>query len=101
MITCEKCGTEFVAHGRQAYPGGTDSPASHIAYAVIFGVAGVVCGIIGIFVFHTVMFALAIASIGGDLFSITAIPESLRICRQSGGGICPSCGCDNEVTWHS
>jgi hypothetical protein len=42
MIKCEKCGVEFVAHGVQRYPGDTDPPASHIAYAVILGLAGIV-----------------------------------------------------------
>ena len=101
MITCENCRTEFSAHGTQAYPGGTDPPASHIVYAVLFGAAGIVCLVVALFVFRTAMLALGIAAIVGALFSLSAIPEARRVCEQAGGGVCPSCGHRNEVKWNS
>jgi hypothetical protein len=101
MITCEKCRTEFSARGVQAYPGGTDPPGSHVVCALLFGVAGVVCLAVGLFVLRIVMFALAIGGIVGALFSISAISEAKRICEQAGGGVCPNCGHSNEVKWYS
>jgi hypothetical protein len=105
MITCEKCQTEFSAHGVQGYPGGTDPPGSHIVYAVFFAVAGIICGVVGIFLrillLRTTMFALAVALIAGALLSLSAIPEARRICERAGGGICPACGHKNEVKWYS
>jgi hypothetical protein len=101
MITCEKCKTEFSAHGVQGYPGGTDPPGSHVVYAVLCGVAGLACLTVGLFVFRTVMFALAIGAIVGALFSVSSIPEARGICEQAGGGVCPSCGHKNEVKWYS
>ena len=101
MITCEKCGSEFVAHGTQTYPGGTDAPGSHIVYAASLGIAGIACIIAGVFVLRTIMFALGIAGIVGALLSLLGIPEARRLCEQAGGGICPNCGHTNEVKWHS
>jgi len=101
MITCEKCRTEFSAHGTQAYPGGTDPPASHIVDAVFFGVAGVGCLVVALFVFRIAMLGLGIAAILGALFSLSAIAEARRVCEQAGGGVCPSCGHRNEVKWYS
>jgi hypothetical protein len=101
MITCERCQTEFTAHGVQGYPGGTDPPASHITYALVFGIAGVTCLTVALFAFRTVMLALGIAGIVGALFSLSAIPEAREICDRAGGGVCPSCGHRNEVKWYS
>jgi len=101
MITCEKCQKKFMADYQQGYPGHCDPPSSLIAYAVLFTVAAVVCGIVGIFIFRTVMFVLGCASIAGALLSLLNIPEARRVCEQSGGGVCPSCGHKNEVKWNS
>jgi hypothetical protein len=101
MVTCEQCGTEFTAHGVQSYPGGTDPPASHLAYAIILGLSGLLLGIAGLFVFRLFMFGLAIACVAGALSSLAAIPGARRICERAEGGICPSCGHKNPVRWCS
>ncbi len=58
MITCEKCQKKFLANYQQGYPGHCDPPSSLIAYAVLFTVIAIVCGIAGIFVIRTVMFLI-------------------------------------------
>ncbi len=101
MVTCEKCQKKFMADYQQGYPGHCDPPSSLIAYAVLFAILAVVCGIIGIFVFRTIMFAIGCAFVGGALLSLFNIAEARRVCEQSGGGVCPSCGHKNEIRWNS
>jgi len=91
-----------MADYQQGYPGHCDPPSSLIAYAVLFVVVATVCGIVGIFVFRSVMLLIiGCAFVGGALLSLFHIPEARRVCEQSGGGVCPSCGHKNEVRWTS
>jgi len=101
MITCEKCRAEFMADRYIGYPGHCDPPNSLLAYAILFGVAAVIFGIISIFAARMIMVGCAAAFLAGALLSLLHIPEARRLCDESGGGICPSCGHKNEVKWYS
>ncbi len=101
MITCNNCQKKFMADHQQGYPGHCDPPSSLITYAVMFTIVALVCGVIGIFVFRAVMLVIACALVAGALLSLLNIPEARRLCEQSGGGACPSCGHKNEVRWNS
>src|SRR5688572_8756240 len=101
MITCGKCQKKFMADYQQGYPGHCDPPSSLMTYAVLFTVVAMVCGVVGIFIFRAVMFVLGGGFIVGALMSLLNISEARRVCEQSGGGVCPSCGHKNEVRWNS
>jgi hypothetical protein len=101
MITCEACKKTFMADYQQGWPGHCDPPSSLISYAVSFAAIAIVCGIVGVYVFRTAMLVLACAFSAGTLLSLFNIPEARRVCEQSGGGVCPSCGHKNQVKWNS
>lgn len=101
MITCEKCRTEFMADYTQPYPGHTDPPGAHIAYAIIFGLIGTVSVCTGIFVFRTLLFAIGFSCLIGALMSFFRISEARAVCERTGGGVCPCCGHQNPVRWYS
>jgi hypothetical protein len=101
MVRCEKCDAQFMADRNIGYPGHCDPPGSLLVYAALFGIAAGVCGTIGVFALRSVMLVLAAAFAIGAALSISKMPESRRVCQQSGGGICPTCGHENEVTWYS
>jgi hypothetical protein len=90
-----------MADYQQSYPGHCDPPSALVAYAILFTLVAVLCGVIGVFVFRAAMFSFAGAFMVGALLSLTGIPEARRVCEQSGGGICPSCSYKNEVAWNS
>ena len=83
------------------YPGHCDPPGSLLTYAAVFGIVAVLCAAAALFMFRNVMLALAAAFLYGALASFSKIPESQRVCEQSGGGNCPVCGHGNKVTWRS
>jgi hypothetical protein len=101
MITCERCRSQFTADRNIGYPGHCDPPGSLLVYSVMFGIVAAVCGTVGIFVLRGVMLPLAAAFLVGALASLSKISEARRVCEQSGGGSCPSCGHVNKVTWSS
>jgi hypothetical protein len=101
MITCEKCRSQFTADRNVGYPGHCDPPGSLLVYAAVFGIVAVLCGSVALFMFRNVMLALAAAFLFGALASLGRIPESCRVCEQSGGGNCPACGHENKITWRS
>ncbi len=90
-----------MADHNQGYPGHCDPRSSLFAYAIIFTIVAVVLGGIGIFVFRLFMFVIGGAFLAGALISLSNIPEARRVCEQSDGGVCPSCGYKNEVKWYS
>jgi hypothetical protein len=101
MVTCEKCRSQFMADRNIPYPGHCDPPGSLLVYAALFGIVAAVCGTVGIFVFRNVMLVIAAAFIVGAVVSLSMMPEARRVCQQSGGGTCPTCGHENKVTWYS
>ena len=90
-----------MADQNQGYPGHCDPPGSLVANSVVFAVLAALLVAIGVFVLRTVMFAFAIAFVCGSFLSLSGIRESIRVCKRHGGGICPSCGDENEVRWYS
>src|SRR4051794_5580035 len=102
MVTCEKCASQFPVDRNIPYPGHCDPPGSYLIYSGLLGVLAAVCGAVGVFVFRNVMFVLAAAAfLVCALNSLCTIPEARRLCEQSGGGSCPSCGHANKITWYS
>lgn len=101
MITCEKCRAEFRADRNIGYPGHCDPPGSLVAYAALFLIAAGICFCVSLFALRSVMLALTGALVFGAIFSLVHIPEALRVCEQSCGGECPSCGHMNKITWYS
>ena len=101
MITCEKCGSQFMADRNISLPGHCDPPGSFLAYSAVFGVVSALCATIAVFALRSVMLVLAGSFLVGAMISLSRIREARRVCEQSGGGVCPSCGYANKVTWYS
>jgi hypothetical protein len=101
MVRCEKCGSQCRADRNIGYPGHCDPPGSLLVYAALFGIGAAICGTVGIFAVRSVMLVLAAAFAAGAVLSISKMTESRRVCQQSGGGACPTCGHENEITWYS
>lgn len=100
-MTCEKCNHRFPADQNQGWPGHCDPPSKLIAYAKWFTLIAVICGALGLYFRIKFMVVFGWLFLVGAGYSLMHISEARDVCERHDGGVCPSCGHRNKVTWTS